>query len=67
VTLGLATTKGKSLLRRVSREQFIENNVIRNRHVLGLHDAVYIRRSRIGRGFGVADLIFLPLRGVGVW
>ena len=46
------------------REKFIENNIIRNRdRVLGIRDALFIRRSRVGRGFGVADLIFLPARG----
>ena len=48
----------------MSREAFIENNVIRNREVaLGLRDALFIRRSRIGRGYGTADLVFLPGRG----
>lgn len=46
------------------REAFIENNVIRNSsQVLSIRDAVYIRRCRVGRGFGVADLVFLPSRG----
>jgi hypothetical protein len=46
------------------REQFIENNIIRNREsALGLGDALFIRRSRVGRGFGIADLLFLPPRG----
>jgi len=46
------------------REQFIENNIIRNRRaVLGPGNDLFIRRSRVGRGFGVADLLFLPPRG----
>jgi hypothetical protein len=44
-------------------ESFIENNVIRNRHLLGYRDSVFIRRCRMGRGFGVADVALLPLRG----
>lgn len=48
----------------MNRETFIENNVVRNRGVIiGPGEAVLIRRSRIGRGFGVADLVFLPTRG----
>jgi hypothetical protein len=48
----------------MGRETFIENNVIRNRErALGIRDALFIRRCRIGRGFGVADVIFLPARG----
>lgn len=44
-------------------ERFIENNVIRNRSVLGYEESVYIRRCRAGRGFGIVDLMILPLRG----
>jgi hypothetical protein len=46
------------------REIFIENNIIRNREkALGIRDALFIRRCRVGRGFGVADLVLLPSRG----
>ena len=46
------------------REAFIENNIIRNcGQTLGVRDAVYLRRCRVGKGFGVADLVFLPARG----
>lgn len=45
-------------------EASIENAVIRYRaSVLGLSDSLYIRRCRIGPGFGVADLIILPQQG----
>lgn len=44
-------------------ERFIENNIIRNRHQLGYPDSVFIRRSRIGRGFGIVDVALFPLRG----
>ena len=45
-------------------EASIENSVIRNRGaVLGLPDSLYIRRCRMGPGFGVADLVILPQRG----
>ncbi len=48
----------------MQRETFIENNIIRNRErMLGIRDAVFIRRSRVGRGFGIADVVFLPARG----
>lgn len=45
-------------------EASIENSVIRNRaSALGLPDSLYIRRCRMGPGFGVADLVILPQRG----
>ena len=45
-------------------EASIENSVIRNREsVLGIRDSLYIRRCRMGPGFGVADLVILPQRG----
>jgi hypothetical protein len=44
-------------------ERVIENNVIRNRALLGYQDSVYIRRCRAGRGFGIVDVMLLPLRG----
>lgn len=47
----------------MSAERFIENNVIRNRGLLGYADSVYIRRCRTGRGFGIVDVMLLPLRG----
>jgi len=47
----------------MATEQFIENNVVRNRAQLGYTDSVYIRRCRAGRGFGVVDVMLLPLRG----
>ncbi len=48
----------------MGRERFIENNVIRNRHtIFGAGDLPFIRRSRIGLGFGVADLVLLPTTG----
>jgi hypothetical protein len=48
----------------MARETFIENNVIRNRErVLGIRDSLFLRRSALGRGFGVADLVILPARG----
>jgi len=48
----------------VPKETFIENNVIRNRErSLGIRDAVYIRRCRIGRGYGTPDVVFFPSRG----
>ncbi len=47
----------------MASERFIENNVIRNRALLGYADSVYIRRCRAGRGFGIVDLMLLPLRG----
>lgn len=47
-----------------SRETFIENNVIRHREaVLGVRDALFVRRCRIWPGHGIADLVFLPQRG----
>ena len=47
----------------MATEQFIENNIIRNRAQLGYADSVYIRRCRAGRGFGIVDVMLLPLRG----
>lgn len=47
----------------MSREQFIENNVIRNRAQLGYGDSLFIRRCRAGLGFGVVDVLLLPLGG----
>jgi hypothetical protein len=47
----------------VATERFIENNVIRNRGQLGYADSVYIRRCRAGRGFGIVDIMLIPLRG----
>ena len=48
----------------MGRERFIENNVIRNREsIFGAGDVPFIRRSRIGLGFGVADLVLLPTNG----
>lgn len=48
----------------MTSEASIENSVIRNRgRALGLTDSLYIRRCRIGPGFGVADLVILPQRG----
>ena len=44
-------------------ERFIENNVVRNRAQLGYCDSVVICRSRVGRGFGVVDVVLLPLHG----
>jgi hypothetical protein len=45
-------------------EASIEHSVIRNREsVLGIRDSLYIRRCRMGPGFGVADLVILPQRG----
>jgi len=44
-------------------ERFIENNVIRNRALLKYGDSVYIRRCRIGWGFGIVDVMLLPRRG----
>lgn len=44
-------------------ERRIENNIMRNAHVLGIQAAHSIRRCRIGPGFGVADLVFLPVHG----
>jgi hypothetical protein len=44
-------------------ERFIENNVIRNRHQLGYADSVFIRRLRVGPGFGIVDVALFPLRG----
>ena len=48
----------------MGRERFVENNVIRNQEdIFRVGDLAFIRRSRIGRGFGVADLVFLPTKG----
>jgi hypothetical protein len=48
----------------VPSEASIENSVIRHRaSTLGLPDSLYIRRCRMGPGFGVADLVILPQRG----
>jgi hypothetical protein len=48
----------------MASETLIENNLIRNRErILGVRDSLFIRRTRIGPGFGVADLIILPQRG----
>jgi len=47
----------------MATEQFIENNVIRNRGQFGCADSVYIRRCLVGRGFGIVDVMLLPLRG----
>lgn len=47
----------------MTTERFIENNVIRNRDLLGYRDSLYIRRCRAGRGFGIVDVMILPLRG----
>ena len=45
-------------------EASIENSIIRNRaSVLRLPDSLYVRRCRMGPGFGVADLVILPQRG----
>jgi hypothetical protein len=48
----------------MGRERFIENNIIRNRStIFGAGDLPFIRRSRIGLGFGVADLVLFPSNG----
>lgn len=47
----------------MSTERFIENNVVRNRSQLGYGDSLYIRRCRAGRGYGIVDVMILPLRG----
>ena len=44
-------------------ERYIENNVIRNRGQFGYADSAYIRRCRAGRGFGIVDVMLLPLKG----
>ena len=44
----------------MASERYIENNLIRNRGQLGYSDSLYIRRCRIGLGFGAADLVLLP-------
>ena len=48
----------------MGRERYIENNIIRNRAaIFGFGDVPFIRRSRIGLGFGTADLVLLPTTG----
>ena len=47
----------------MTSERYIENNIIRNRGQLGYADSVYIRRCRAGRGFGIVDVMLLPLKG----
>jgi hypothetical protein len=44
-------------------ERYIENNVMRNRSQMGYGDSLYVRRCRVGRDFGIVDLMLLPLRG----
>lgn len=44
-------------------ERYIENNIIRNRHQIGYEDSTFIRRCRVGRGYGIADLLIFPNKG----
>lgn len=45
------------------KEPQIEDAVIRNPSVLAAGEGLFIRRCRMGRRFGSADLVFLPERG----
>ena len=47
----------------MAAERVIENNVIRNRAILGYPDSHFIRRCRAGRGFGIVDVMLLPETG----
>jgi len=49
--------------RRRRRRRYIEDKVIRNRAQPGYGDSVFIRRYRMGRGYGVVDVALLPLKG----
>jgi hypothetical protein len=44
-------------------ERYIENNVIRNRDILGYADSTFVRRCHIGKGYGIADLLIFPNKG----
>lgn len=44
-------------------ERYIENNIIRNRGQIGYGDSSFIRRCRVGRGYGIADLLIFPDKG----
>jgi hypothetical protein len=50
----------------ITREQAIENRIIRHRARLGYPDALVIRRAKLGRGgFGIVDVMLLPEKGGG--
>jgi hypothetical protein len=47
----------------MAKERYIENRVIRNRDKLGYADSAFIRRCRVGRDFGIVDLVLFPFTG----
>ena len=47
----------------MAQERFIENRVIRNRDKLGYADSTFIRRCRVGRNFGIVDIVLFPVTG----
>ncbi len=50
----------------ITREQAIENRIIRHCARLGYPDALVIRRAKLGRGgFGIVDVMLLPQKGSG--